>query len=76
MEVLDSRQTLYLDAPSVRRRRRCTGCGLMITTYEVVDQTRLAQGLAALVERLRAAGEAVNAFLARYDQAKNEQKTP
>lgn len=34
-EVIDSRETTYQGAPSIRRRRLCHGCQLRFTTYEV-----------------------------------------
>jgi len=35
MRTLDSRPTLLRNVPAVRRRRRCSSCGLRVRTYEV-----------------------------------------
>lgn len=33
--VVDSRDSLYVDVPAKRRRRRCNGCARAWTTYEI-----------------------------------------
>lgn len=35
MKVTDSRSATYNDTPTVRRRRRCEGCGRRVSTVEL-----------------------------------------
>lgn len=37
--VTDSRETIFLDTPCIRRRRVCQSCPYRVTTYEIsIDQ--------------------------------------
>lgn len=62
-QVIESRDSLYMDIPAKRRRRACKGCGRRATTYEIpasayaaiVRATRLVERLEGPLGELRAA---------------------
>ncbi|HEX8835379.1 MAG TPA: hypothetical protein VF748_00455 [Candidatus Acidoferrum sp.] len=71
MDTKDSRPTTFHGKPSVRRRKRCSKCGWVVTTYEVQDDLIIQSEarLIAVANSLRRTYEAIGVLLAEYDAA-------
>lgn len=76
--VIDSRPSLFNEAASIRRRRKCLICGFRFTTYEVISTEAIEAVLRAgkVGISLQAASRAIRENLDTFDQLLNGTDTP
>ena len=77
MQVIDSRPTTVNEKKGIRRRRKCLGCGLRITTFEL-ESARDVDDLRASIGRImglaRNAEAAISNLVEGYEQLISPQR--
>ena len=74
MDTKDSRATMFLGWPAVRRRRACAKCSWRATTYEITEQVLAASDtrLKRTMPRLRAMQQTLDQLITEYDGAAHD----